>query len=196
LFSASGVVVTDGVPADTTYVACAPLPCSEIGGVVSWPLGTLDIGVTHLLTVVVASHTPLTNGTLITNTAWVTSTEGLTRTATVTTPVDSSPRLHLSKGSLDANGGDLQPGDLHTYTLVVSNSGMPMLRMFWVCDTVPDNTLYVPGSMEGVTRAMTGGAPLLAWTIISFRLPHRSRDVAVRVATPWTDGQLSSTRRR
>jgi uncharacterized repeat protein (TIGR01451 family) len=123
IVSATGVVVTDAVPANTTYQSCGPAPCGEAGGVVSWTLGVLDIGVSRVLTMLVQVDSPLPNGTVLTNTAWVTSTEGITDTDTVTTPVTSAPVLNLVKSSTDANGGALRPGDRITYTLVVSNTG-------------------------------------------------------------------------
>ncbi|MGQ9718135.1 MAG: isopeptide-forming domain-containing fimbrial protein, partial [Anaerolineae bacterium] len=77
IVSATGVVITDAVPANTTYLSCGPLPCGAAGGVVSWTLGTLDIGAPRVVTMLVQVDSPLLNGTILTNSAWVTSTQGL-----------------------------------------------------------------------------------------------------------------------
>jgi uncharacterized repeat protein (TIGR01451 family)/fimbrial isopeptide formation D2 family protein len=189
IVSATGVVVTDAVPVYTTYLSCGPAPCSEAGGVVSWTLGTLDIGVPRVLTMLVQVNSPLPNGTLLTNTAWVTSTEGVTDTDTVTTPVSSAPMLHLVKSSTDANGGDLRPGDRITYTLVVSNTGNETALGVTVRDTVPAHTTYVPGSIAGGDGRDDSGLPVLVWTINS--LPPSVPvylTFAVTVNLPLTDG--------
>ncbi len=189
IVSATGVVITDAVPANTTYLSCGPAPCGEWGGVVSWTLGVLDIGVPRGVTMQVRVNSPLPNGTVLTNTAWVTSTEGLTDTDTVTTPVTSAPVLHLVKSSTDANGGDLRPGDLLTYTLVVSNTGNETASNVTVSDTIPAHTTYVPGSITGGDSRSDAGLPVLVWTIHS--LPPNVPvylTFAVTVNLPLTDG--------
>jgi uncharacterized repeat protein (TIGR01451 family)/fimbrial isopeptide formation D2 family protein len=189
IVSATGVVVTDAVPANTTYQSCGPAPCGEAGGVVSWTLGVLDIGVPRVLTMLVQVDSPLPNGTVLTNTAWVTSTEGLTDTDTVTTPVTSAPVLNLVKSSTDANGAPLRPGDLVTYTLVVSNTGNETATLVTVSDTVLAHTTYVPGSIAGGDSRSDAGLPVLVWTInaLAPNVPVYLT-FAVTVNLPLTDG--------
>jgi len=189
IVSATGVVVTDAVPANTTYQSCGPAPCGEAGGVVSWTLGVLDIGVPRVLTMLVQVDSPLPNGTVLTNTAWVTSTEGLTDTDTVTAPVTSAPVLNLVKSSTDANGAPLRPGDLVTYTLVVSNTGNETALNVTVRDTVPAHTTYVPGSIAGGDSRSDAGLPVLVWTInaLAPNVPVYLT-FAVTVNLPLTDG--------
>ena len=189
IVSATGVVVTDAVPANTTYQSCGPAPCGEAGGVVSWTLGVLDIGVPRVVTMLVQVDSPLPNGTVLTNTAWVTSTEGVTDTDTVTTPVTSAPVLNLVKFSTDANGAPLRPGDLVTYTLVVSNTGNETATLVTVSDTVPAHTTYVPGSIAGGDSRSDANLPVLTWTINT--LPPNVPvylSFAVTVNLPLTDG--------
>jgi uncharacterized repeat protein (TIGR01451 family)/fimbrial isopeptide formation D2 family protein len=189
IVSATGVVVTDAVPANTAYLSCGPVPCGEAGGVVSWTLGVLDIGIPRVLTMRVRVNSPLPNGTILTNTAWVTSTEGLTDTDTVTTPVTSAPILHLAKSSTDADGAPLRPGDRLTYTLVVSNSGNETATGITIRDTVPAHTTYVPGSIAGGDSRSDAGLPVLVWTINA--LPPNVPiylTFAVTVNLPLTDG--------
>jgi uncharacterized repeat protein (TIGR01451 family)/fimbrial isopeptide formation D2 family protein len=189
IVSATGVVVTDAVPANTTYQSCGPAPCGEAGGVVSWTLGVLDIGVSRVLTMLVQVDSPLPNGTVLTNTAWVTSTEGVTDTDTVTTPVTSAPVLNLVKSSTDANGAPLRPGDLLTYTLVVSNTGNETALNVTVRDTVPAHTTYVPGSIAGGDSRSDAGLPVLVWVVNSLAPGQaESLSYAVTVSLPLTNG--------
>ncbi|MBC7228180.1 MAG: DUF11 domain-containing protein, partial [Thermoflexales bacterium] len=190
IVSATSVVVTDAVPANTSYLSCGPAPCGEAGGVVSWTLGVLDIGIPRVLTMLVQVNSPLPNGTILTNIAWVTSTEGLTDTDTVTTPVGSAPILSLLKSSTDANGSDLRPGDLLTYTLVVANLGNETATNVTISDTIPSHTTYVPGSIAGGDSRSDAGLPVLVWVINS--LPPNAPvylTYAVTVNLPLTNGQ-------
>ncbi len=189
IVSATGVVVTDAVPANTTYLSCGPAPCGEAWGVVSWTLGVLDIGVPRVLTMLVQVDSPLPNGTILTNTAWVTSTEGITDTDEITTPVASAPVLHLVKSSTDADGAPLRPGDRLTYTLVVSNTGNETALNVTVSDTVPAHTTYVPGSIAGGDSRDDTGLPVLVWRVNA--LPPNVPvylTFAVTVNLPLTDG--------
>lgn len=166
LVSATAVVITDIIPVNTTFVtATLPHLGPDAGGVISWPLGTLDIGVPRVVTLVVQAMSPLTNGIYILNTAWVTCTEGLTDTDTVTTPVGSAPILRLLKASTDGNGFPLRPGDRLTYTLTVINNGNETAANVTVSDTVPAHTTYVPGSLAGGDSQSDAALPLLFWTI-------------------------------
>ncbi len=187
--SATGVVVTDAVPFNTTYVACSPAPCGVSGAVVSWTLGVLSIGESRQVTLVVAVNSPLPNGTLLTNTGYVTSTEGVTDTDTVTTPVGSLPQLSLVKSSLDPNGAPVRPGDVLSYTIVVVNLGNATASNVTVSDVAPANTTYVPGSIAGGDSASDAASPLLIWGINAL-LPNTpvTLSFAVTVNLPLTNG--------
>ncbi len=87
LVSATGVLVTDAIPAYTTFVAATDPHIGPAGGVITWPLGTLDIGEFHVLTLVVQVLGPAPAGTLIDNAAWVTCAEGISRTDAAATPL-------------------------------------------------------------------------------------------------------------
>ncbi len=63
------VVITDAVPANTTYVSCARAAARQAGGVVTWNLGNLVPGNTGTVQLVVQVITPLADGTIINNTA-------------------------------------------------------------------------------------------------------------------------------
>lgn len=187
--SATGVVITDAVPVNTGFVNCAPVSCGVSGGVVSWTLGTLNVGQSRVVTLVVQVTSPLPNGTLIFNTGYVTSTEGITDTDTVTTGVGSLPILNLTKSSQDGNGSPLQPGDTLSYTLVVLNTGNATATGVVISDIVPANAIYKPGSIAGGDARSDSGLPLLSWTINAL-LPHTpvTLTFAVTVNWPLTNG--------
>lgn len=193
LVSATGVVITDLVPANTGYVSCGPAPCGESGGVVSWTLGALDVGASRVVTLVVQVTSPLPNGTPIVNTAHVTSSHGVTDTDTATTTVGSAPVLLLSKQSVDANGAPLQPGDVLSYVIVVQNAGNAVANAVTVSDSLPAHTGYVPGSIAGGDANSDAALPLLSWTINT--LPPGAPvtlSFAVTVHLPLTNGLVLS----
>ncbi len=113
-----GVTVSDTVPVNTTFVT-ATLPHILIGDTVVWPLGDFlppASGITQatgILTLVVQVDSPLVSGTVIYNAVAITDTSGLTDTDDITTPVQSSHTLSVTKS---ASPSPVQAGgvaDLH-----------------------------------------------------------------------------------
>src|SRR5207244_7133118 len=64
--NASGVVVTDTIPANTTFVS-ATAGGTLAAGVVTWNIGALNVGSSSSVQLMVQVASPLANGTLITN---------------------------------------------------------------------------------------------------------------------------------
>ncbi|HFD39354.1 MAG TPA: DUF11 domain-containing protein, partial [Anaerolineae bacterium] len=92
IVSATGVIVTDAIPAHTTFVAATaphagPAPDNNPGSVITWSLGILDVGESRSLTMTVRLTDRVPAGTIIENAAWASSNEGLTVTDQVTTPI-------------------------------------------------------------------------------------------------------------
>jgi len=83
---------------------------------------------------------------------------------------DSEPVDHpvdpfdIVKTGQDINGGKLAPGDEILWTITVRNTGITPTTNVIVRDTVPAETSYVPGSING-KGATEAGAPALAWSI-------------------------------
>jgi uncharacterized repeat protein (TIGR01451 family) len=144
IVSATGVVITDLVPANTSYLACGPAPCAESGGVASWTLGVLDVNASRWVTMAVAVASPLLTGTQLINSAWVTSSEGLTDTVVLTTPVTSAHLLDIIK---HVSALTVEAGDLLTYTMNWSISGDEPALGVTISDAVPDNTTFVAASL-------------------------------------------------
>lgn len=153
--TATGGVIFDPVPAHTTFVPGSislDPPNAGVTGSTPPTLAdnlTLAVGESVTLTYAVKVDSPLPNQTQIVNTASITSNEVSTpQTSTVTDTVSSAPVLSVQKTSADSNGGTLMPGDVLSYTIVISNSGNANATGGLISDPVPTHTTFVPGSIR------------------------------------------------
>src|SRR5207247_2196679 len=96
--NATGVVITDTIPANTSFVS-ATGGGTLAAGVVTWNIGALAAGTSTSVQLVVAVTSPLANGTVITNGTYnIDSNETVaTNGAAITTTVSSAPVLNISK---------------------------------------------------------------------------------------------------
>ncbi len=186
---ATGVVFTDTVPANTTYVASslstdvgtpddtgAPDLQVDIGNLAATATATISFQVT------VDGGTP--DGTVISNQGSVDSEQ------TVPTPTDAdgvrdngfqptdipvggqpslqSP-LYAEKRVVlltDQNGnGAVNPGDTLRYSLVASNNGDQALTNVSLTDSIPTGLTYVGGSANATAGTPTVNAGALSWTL-------------------------------
>jgi len=193
IVSATGVVITDVVPVNTTFVTATlphtgPVPDPSAGSVISWHLGIMDVDESHVVTMVVQMDSPLPDGTPIVNTAWVTSSEGITDTDTVTTPVESSHVLTLTK---TADPDPVQAGGLLTYTLAWEVGGNETALDVTISDTTPASTTFWAASPPTTTTPVVGGTGLVVWSLGSIS-PTATGVVTmvVRVDSPLVSGTL------
>jgi uncharacterized repeat protein (TIGR01451 family) len=63
---------------------------------------------------------------------------------------------NITKSVTDLNGGDVNPGDVLEYTIVVSNTGNDGASNNVLRDPIPSNTTYVAGSVQITAGANTG----------------------------------------
>jgi uncharacterized repeat protein (TIGR01451 family) len=63
---------------------------------------------------------------------------------------------NITKAVTDLNGGDVNPGDVLEYTIVVSNTGNDGAANNVLRDTIPANTAYVAGSAQITAGANVG----------------------------------------
>lgn len=140
---ATGVVVSDPLPAGVTYVSASP-GCSG-SSTVTCSLGGIASGsaVTASIRVMV---NPATTG-VITNTVSVTGTEfdsnTLNNSAASTTTVNRKVNLSLAKFS---SANPVAAGSSLTYTLTVFNSGPSSATNVVVNDTLPSGVTFASAS--------------------------------------------------
>ncbi|MFZ5863100.1 MAG: DUF11 domain-containing protein [Nitrospirota bacterium] len=160
--SASGVKITDTLPATVTFVSAtwgtaAPpasqTNCTMSGGTVTCTIGAMSNGATRVATIVVR---PLQGGTL-TNTAIVssTSTESAPANNTSTTTTTVTPSANLSIIKSDSPDPVLAGQNL-TYTITVNNAGPSSATGVTVTDVLPANVALVSatpsqGTCSGTT---------------------------------------------
>ena len=169
--AATNVQVIDAVPSNTSYVSCTA-GCTTNGPPVTsvtWTIASLGAGASQTLTFTVAVNTPGLNGDIVLNQAFVTATGLSTPVASnqVSHVVSASPALTISKVRNPTT--QVQPGNVITYTLSVSNVGTANTTSAVVTDALPANTQYVAGSttMNGVAVPDVGvGAPVAAGIIV------------------------------
>jgi conserved repeat domain len=164
-----GVVVSDTTPANTTFYTATPPATSDPGvggtGPVIWNLGDFlppESGTTQatgVLTLVVRVDSPLVSGTVIYNAVAITDTSGLTDTDEVTTPVQSSHSLSVTK---TASPSPVQDGELLTYTLAWAVSGNEPAFGVTISDTVPQSTTY-QACYGGLSCGHAGG--VVTWAL-------------------------------
>jgi len=158
---ATGVVVSDTIPANSTFESCSGA-CNLNGTAVTWNVGSLASGGSLNLTLVVTVDGSLANGSVIHNFTYsVDSAEtNPVYGEAVSTQVTTSdlPQLEITKrGSSDM----VQGGDPLTYTLTVRNTGNVAATVVVVDDALPAGTTYV--SCGGTTCVLNGG--VVTWTV-------------------------------
>ncbi|HYV20457.1 MAG TPA: fibronectin type III domain-containing protein [Verrucomicrobiae bacterium] len=182
--NASGVVVTDTLPADTTFVS-ATAGGTRSGSVVTWNVGALNAGASGSAQLVVKVNTPLANGTTLTNSTYEidSSQTSPVAGAAVTTTVSSVPVLTISK----TDGPDpVLAGANLTYTLNWSNTGNMDATSLVVTDTVPANTTFVSATGGGTE---SGG--VVTWTAPTLAAgASGSAQLVVRVTSPLANGTV------
>lgn len=132
IVTATGVVVTDAVPAGTVFVTASqpfagPPP-------VQWSIGNLGVGQSRVFTMVVQA-TSIISGTPLVNTARVSSNEGVSNTATVTN------NIGLADVAVEKDVDPVTPiaaGDTLTWTITYRNLGNVPAQNVVISDVWPN----------------------------------------------------------
>ncbi|MBN1658501.1 MAG: DUF11 domain-containing protein [Anaerolineae bacterium] len=180
---AQGVVITDRVPANTSFKSCTPAPCEPVDGLVRWwHTGTVTPG-TYEVTLVVSVNSPLPNGTVLTNCAGITAQDALTESVEITTTVESQHAFTLKK---TASPDPVQAGALLTYSIVYTVTGNEAAPNAVITDPVPENTAYADCWPKPCGEA----SDVVSWTLHT--IPPGSGQVVltVTVTSPLTDGTV------
>src|SRR5262245_49101517 len=139
--NATGVVITDTVPVNTSFVS-ATGGGTLAAGVVTWNIGNLAAGGSASVQLVVAVASPLANGTVIANGTYSidsTQTAPVAGSA-VTTTVASSPVLTISKTD---SPDPVNAASNISYPITYGNTGTGGATGVVITDTVPGSTSFV-----------------------------------------------------
>lgn len=153
---ATNVVITDPLPANTTFVSADNGGSYNAGtNTVTWNLGNKNLPEVGTVSFIVKVANPLPNGTVLTNTATIDSDETPPVSSTTTTTVASAPVLTIAK----VNNGSpfVNPGAVVTYTVTVSNTAAATDTAHTVkfTDVLPSGFTYV--NSGGSTQTFTLG---------------------------------------
>ncbi|MBX3024961.1 DUF11 domain-containing protein [bacterium] len=194
--TATAVVVSDTVPANTTFVSASPPPsiAPAIGGtgLVAWNVGSLPPGGSGVVTLVVKAGAALPNGTVITNASYSIASDQNTPTAgnPATTTVSGTIALTLSKTD---SPDPVAPGGTLTYVLTISNVGTGTSNNIIVNESFDGNVTYVAGSYSSSCPGITESADTDGqWVIptLASGSPPCTITINTTVATPLADGVL------
>ena len=116
---ATGVMITDVLPVEVTYLSASPPPTHSKGTLV-WALGDLAPRTSGVIEVTTAVSDGLAPGSILTNTATIDSKETLPVTDLETTTVVSRPVFVLSKTD---EPDPVAPGAMLTYTISYRHVG-------------------------------------------------------------------------
>src|SRR5208282_1817519 len=147
--SAGGVVVTDSLPANVTFVSASGNGING-GGIVNWSLGTLANGQVSNVTVTVTAST---SGSL-TNVASVSaSTADPNLTNNVTLPVITTVTPVADVGIGKSAAAVVSATSNLVYTISVTNFGPSSAGGVVVTDALPANVTFVGASGGGANNA-------------------------------------------
>ena len=156
---ATGVLVSDTLPDDVTFVSASPSYDSVSGRTYTWDLGTVGAGASGTITIVVQVDAGTPDATLLHNAATLDFADAngnpyarLSDDADVTV---TAPVVDVTK---DADVDTADPGDLITYTVSFTNSGGGNATDVLVRDTIPLSVAFVssvpdPAEVLGRTYA-------------------------------------------
>lgn len=168
---ATGVVVSDTLPAEVIFSsATTPRVGPVAAGVITWSLGTLVPGDTRTLTVTARVTDSVAPGTPIVNHAAAWDDYGERRTAQTTQNTAGPSQLEGVKYS---SAQQVVPGQIFTFTIVLTNTGAQLFPTLRVTDTLPsvveyydhatvNGVLYEPDSVVGQQLVWNNVGPLHA----------------------------------
>ena len=182
---ASGVVVTDTLPASVTFVSASGGGVNA-GGVVNWSLGALANGAVSNLTLTVKA--PASGS--ITNTAKVSSgtldTNLVNNTSSPVISLVTTLALSADVGVIKVGPANVLAGTNFSYTISVTNSGPSTASNVVASDVLPTNIVFVSASGGGTTNA--GVASWALGTLVS----GGTTNVTITVKSP-TSGAVTNS---
>ena len=183
---AAGATLTDAIPAGATFVS-ATGGVTPVGGVLTFPLGTLPAGGTASFTVVLRAAVVGTINNTVATTSTVSDPDMTNNSATASTTVIAAPAASadLSVSVTDAPDPVAVGGDL-TYTIIVTNAGPDAATGVTLTDTLPSGVTFV---------SATGGATPVGNTLTFDlgTLANAAGATVTVVVRPTTAGALTNS---
>jgi uncharacterized repeat protein (TIGR01451 family) len=176
---ATGVAITETVPADATFNAGAStagwscLPNGNAGATCKLAVGAVTAGGgSHTAAFGVTAASPIPAGTTqISDTASIaddgangTDPTPANNTSTDTTPITGGPDLFVTLSSAPA--GAVAPGGTITYTLTYGNTGNRGASGVTLTETVPSGTAFVSAGSTAGWNCMAGGIAGATCTLV------------------------------
>ena len=137
---ASGVVLTDTLDSNVTFLSAYPSPSGGTGNTRYWVIGDLPAGDPRDIVVRVQVKSPLPNGTLLYNSVTIRSNEDAPPPFIEPTQVTSAPDLTVAA---DHTPSLFSPGKLMTCTVTYGNAGNMHAEDVVITTTLPLSTTYV-----------------------------------------------------
>ncbi len=184
--AAFNVVITDAIPAQTTFVGCSMNglngACSESGGVVTFTLtNPVAAGASGTVLVTVQVNSGATGS--ITNTATLNYRDQLGNqyppvSASDTNTIPPQPLMALNK----SDGSTVTaPGQTLTYTLAFTNTGVGEARNVTLTDTLPAGVSYQSCSLGSLAGSCSESGGTVMVTLTNPVAPGASGSVSITV---------------
>ncbi|MBI2953768.1 MAG: DUF11 domain-containing protein [Chloroflexi bacterium] len=141
--------VTDSLPSQVSYVsssASSGTPAHS-GGVLTWN-GPVTVGTPVRIIITATVSTQLANGTVFSNTAQIDDGQ---QPPFQTSPVGTRFGFPALTATEAANAASAMPGDILTYTIIITNAGYMDATGARLTTTIPVHAAYVPGSASAST---------------------------------------------
>ncbi|GHU07899.1 hypothetical protein FACS189431_3210 [Alphaproteobacteria bacterium] len=163
---ATGVNITDVLPAGMTYVSATPTPDSINGQTLAWTLASVANGTPATIAVVASVNSNVASGTHLVNTATIGNSQLCDTACTATddnTVIKHQPDLAVTKTDSKTF---VYLGDTTTYQIVVANTVADSYTAnnVYVTDVLPADLEFVSASDSGQYSAVTN---TVDWTISS-----------------------------
>jgi uncharacterized repeat protein (TIGR01451 family) len=177
-YKSTGTLITDTLPAQTTFQSCAGASCVQVGSVVSWTVGEVPITTTGLLTMVVRVN-PGAGNTIIANTAYRISADRNVVGEVAPTSVNITvvrPALAVTKS---VSPSWISLGGSVTYTVRYTNTGGGTFTQLYFTDTLDARTSFHAASGNCAhTGELVGGTVTCAGSNLS---PNQSGQFTITV---------------
>ena len=186
--NASSVVITDNLPAHTSFVWASDSYVYS-NDLVVWNIGTLGAHQGSQRELVLRVTSPLTTGMPIINGAVIDSAEASPITFSNLVYVVSEPELHISKaGAPDP----VKAGDQLVYTISYANTGNANATSVVITDALPAHTRFASASDEGMhdDGVVIWNLGLLAGRDLAGQDGVGSVTLVVTVTSPLTGGTM------